>query len=183
MGTQQAPLDAIGFLRADRHRLEEMIAEFRMLHEAQPKGFHSAKQRIMDDFCLGLKIHLRIEEELLFPAARRGIFGMETYLREAHAEHMGMRYFIAQVEAGTAENGLTCTRFLVLADQIAHHREIEEEELFPRVEQSAVDTAALGVALANRRTQLFAELSDDPATGAMHHHTSVERLTALRAAM
>jgi hypothetical protein len=46
----------------------------------------------------------------------------------------------------------------VLGEQIKHHVQEEEEELFPEIEDSKMDVAAVGKELAARKTALMTQL-------------------------
>ena len=51
-------------------------------------------------------------------------------------------------------------KFKVLAEQIRHHIEEEENQLFPQVRQADLDLDALGAKLAQRKAELFQELAE-----------------------
>lgn len=46
----------------------------------------------------------------------------------------------------------------MLSEQIDHHVEEEEDKLFPEVQKTNLDLAALGEELATRKAELMAEL-------------------------
>jgi hypothetical protein len=48
----------------------------------------------------------------------------------------------------------------VLGEQVSHHIEEEEGELFPQVKSSKLDLVALGKKMAERKATLFQQVAD-----------------------
>jgi hypothetical protein len=74
-------------------------------------------------------------------------------------EHAGAKILIAQIEAMKPGQPLYDAKVKVLGEQIRHHVEEEESELFPEARGAGLDLAAIGAALAARKAELLARLS------------------------
>ena len=119
------PQDAIGLLEADHREVEALFEQYEAADSALEKGALAAQ------ICLALKVHAQIEEELFYPPARDKT-GDTDLVDEAIVEHMGAKTLIAQIEAMAPGQPLYDAKVKVLSEQIRHHVEEEENELFPR---------------------------------------------------
>lgn len=146
--------NAIDLLNKDHKAVEGMFKEFKKLHEDDAEGSVELKQALMNDVCAALTVHAQIEEEIFYPAAREVLGDEEDLMNEAEVEHAGAKDLIAQIDAGSASDPMTCARFLVLSEQIDHHVKEEQEEMFPKVRKTDLDLAALGKKLAQRKAEL-----------------------------
>lgn len=153
----QKPMDAIALLKDDHKNVKELFAEFKRFQDEQTEGVDELKQDLMDEVCRMLTVHAQIEEEIFYPAAREALPDEEDLFNEAEVEHSGAKDLIAQVEDGSASDPMTCARFLVLSEQIDHHVEEEQDEMFPKVRKSSMDLNAIGRKLQARKEQLEGE--------------------------
>jgi hemerythrin superfamily protein len=115
---------------------------------------NAAKGKLAQKICLTLKIHTQIEEEIFYPAARKAT-GDDDLLDEAVVEHAGAKHLIAEIEKMRPGNDLFDAKITVLGEQIKHHVEEEEEELFPEIEDSKMDVVAVGKQMAARKQELM----------------------------
>ncbi len=150
-----APADAIDLLTADHREVDGYFDAF----EAATSDTH--KKALADKICLALKVHTQIEEELFYPPARQKT-GDGDLLDEALVEHTGAKTLIAQIEAMRPGQPLYDAKVKVLAEQVRHHVEEEESELFPEVRDTSLDLEALGAKLAARKAELMALLAPVP---------------------
>jgi len=148
--------DAISLLEADHREVEDYFETYESLAD------NAEKKALADKICLALKVHAQIEEEFFYPPAREET-GDGDLIDEAIVEHMGAKTLIAQIEAGLPGQPLYDAKVKVLSEQVRHHVEEEEKELFPEVRQTNIDLDALGAKLAARKAELMAALSPPPA--------------------
>jgi hemerythrin superfamily protein len=140
--------DAIALLEADHREVDRLFDQFESAEDDAEKGLIAFK------ICLALKVHATIEEELFYPAARKKT-GDDDLIDEAIVEHMGAKTLIAQIEAMAPGQPLYDAKVKVLGEQIRHHVEEEESELFPEVREAKMDLEAIGAALAVRKAELL----------------------------
>ena len=167
--------DAIDLLVDDHDAVKELFAEFKKFQEAKAEGVDEMKQALIDAVCEALKVHTQIEEEIFYPAAREALPDEGDLLNEAVVEHTAAKELIAKIEAGSARDDTTCAQFIVLSEQIDHHVEEEQEEMFPKLRKTSMDMLAIGRKLERRRAEL--ESAEMPA-GAMKKPSIWDRLSS-----
>ena len=128
--TEQAPrekMSAIDILEADHRQVEEFFDKYEELEDASDKNQLAAK------ICTALQAHTQIEEEIFYPAAREAIENPEL-IDEAIVEHASAKQLIGEIENMKPGDELYDAKVKVLQEQVLHHVEEEEGELFPQVE-------------------------------------------------
>jgi iron-sulfur cluster repair protein YtfE (RIC family) len=145
--------DATQLLMADHREVEQLFALYAKLSGA---GEEDQKMLVAAQICAALEIHMQIEEEILYPAARR-VFAEKDQgvVDEAVVEHAGARALIGQIEETTGDAPMFDAKVKVLSEYIAHHVDEEEREFFPKVRRAALDLAELGRQIAARRQELI----------------------------
>lgn len=142
--------DAIALLKEDHRAVEKLFKDF---EGAKGDG---RKQKLAQRICLELTVHTMIEEEIFYPACDGKVEG--DLLKEAYVEHDAAKLLIAEIEAGDGQSDdFFDAKVQVLGEQIEHHVEEEEEELFPKVRKAEIDLEALGEQLAARKRELLKE--------------------------
>lgn len=145
--------DAIQLLKKDH---ADVTALFTRFEDASDRD---EKVEIAGEICRKLTIHALCEEELLYPAAHETLDDDLVY--EAEVEHQCAKDLIARIEDADPDDGNFDAMVKVLCEYVRHHVKEEEGEMFPQLKRSDVDLAALGVALAERRTELESALGAD----------------------
>ncbi len=77
---------------------------------------------------------------------------------EALVEHAGAKELIAQLQAMDPEEDLYDAKVTVLGEQIDHHVEEEEGEMFPKAKKAKLDTLALGAKMLKQKLALMAKM-------------------------
>lgn len=142
--------DALELLKRDHREVEQL---FRKFEQSKDENERSA---LAERVCLMLKVHTQIEEELFYPALRGKLD--EEMLNEAVVEHASAKKLIAEIEAADADDTFLEAKVKVLQEQIEHHVQEEENEMFPKVRKTDLDLAAVGSELAERKMSLMAQL-------------------------
>jgi hemerythrin superfamily protein len=149
--------DAIAMLVADHKKVKAMFREFKSLKET---GTGQEKAALVKQICDALTVHASIEEEIFYPAVRAAIEDGDL-MDEALVEHAGAKEIIAQLRQMDPDDDLYDAKVTVLGEQIDHHVEEEEGEMFPKARKAKVDTEELGTELAARKQEKAAELGAD----------------------
>lgn len=132
--------DALSILKEDHDMVKESFKLFEGLDETE----FEEKKRISDEICTALTMHATMEEELFYPTVRAEVGEAEDLLNEAFIEHSTVKDLIAQIEAMSPEDELFDSTVHVLREQVEHHVQEEEGELFPLVRKSKLDLQAMG---------------------------------------
>jgi DUF438 domain-containing protein len=142
--------DAIAMLTADHAEVKKMFKEYEKLKEG---GSDDDKEALVEDICTALTIHMQLEEDIFYPAAKAAIKD-DDLMDEAEVEHTGARDLIAQLETMAPDEPLYDARVKVLGEQIDHHVKEEQGEMFPKVRKAKLDLVALGGQMKALRTEL-----------------------------
>lgn len=145
-------MDALSLLKQDHQQIASLFEQFEAVRGED--GVLLAGQ-----ICQLLIIHARIEEELFYPAAR-GVLSIDNdaLVNEATVEHTSIGALVAAIAATGLPDDLFNSRVIVLGRYVAHHVKEEEGKLFPLLENTEIDFAALGEALSIRKSELMTEL-------------------------
>jgi len=157
-GTQSnamaAGQDAIALLTADHREVADMFEQFDQLGDRAT----TSKEKLKDKICKALIAHTTIEEEIFYPAVRETIEDGEDMVDEAVVEHAAAKDLIKQLQEMQPDDELYEAKVKVLGEQIEHHVQEEEKEMFPKVRKSGLDLLALGQEMAMRKQELMSTL-------------------------
>ena len=139
-------MDAIEMLKEQHREVETLFKKFEKLGENAAKGKESTFEQIAD----ALAMHATIEEKHFYPAVKAK--RTEDILLEALEEHLGIKRVIADLLKIDASHETFDAKVKVLKEQVEHHVEEEESDLFPKV-RKVLDKAELTeLAAAMQRT-------------------------------
>jgi hemerythrin superfamily protein len=131
--------DAIAMLEADHKKVKALFEEFDSLSDRSKVS----KKKIADQICEELTIHTQLEEEIFYPAVRGPVKDGDL-MDEALVEHASAKELIAQIREMDPGDDLYDAKVKVLSEQIDHHVDEEEGDMFPKVRKVGVDLIALG---------------------------------------
>ena len=143
-------MDAIELLMIQH---EEAKALFKKIERAEDDEKQDLFERVAD----ALAVHATIEEKQFYPATRNA--RTEEMLQEAVEEHLAAKRIIADLLEMTPDDPQFDAKIAVLKEQVEHHIEEEEAELFPKVRRmfKADELEDLGVAMEDMAEDLKAE--------------------------
>ena len=143
-------MDAIELLMIQH---EEAKALFKKIERAEDDEKQDLFERVAD----ALAVHAAIEEKQFYPATRNA--RTEEMLQEAVVEHLAAKRLIADLLEMTPDDPQFDAKIAVLKEQVEHHIEEEEAELFPKVRRmfKADEIEDLGVAMEDMAEDLKAE--------------------------
>ena len=146
--------DAIAMLTSDHKKVKKLFKDFEKLKES---GSAEDKQDVVNEICVELSIHAQLEEEIFYPAVRQAIDD-DDLMDEAVIEHAGAKELIAQLEAADPSEQYYDAKVTVLGEEIDHHVEEEETEMFVKARKSKLDLSELGSEMAQRKETLIADM-------------------------
>ena len=149
---QEVQQDAIDLLVAQHKEVKDMFEEFENMSDRAT----TSKKKLVEKICEQLIMHTAIEEEIFYPAVRAASRDTEDMVDEAVVEHAAAKDLIAQLQEADPGDDLYDAKVKVLGEQIDHHVEEEEDEMFKKTRKLKLDLVVLGQEMAARRDELLA---------------------------
>lgn len=144
-------MDAIELLKNQHEEVKQLFAELENTEDAEERS--SIFAELADAFV----IHSHLEEQIFYPF----VFDEDTEdeLRESVEEHLQAKRIIADMLEMSPDDEQWEAKCTVLKEDIDHHVEEEESELFPMVRKhfTRERMGELGRQLADRQEELESE--------------------------
>ncbi len=149
-------MDAIELLTDDHAALKKLLEQGDQTTERGVKTRTELLQRIKTE----LTAHEVIEEEIFYPALKEHPKAKELVL-EAYEQHHVVDQLMAELEQTSVEDEVWGAKFTVMKENIEHHIEEEEGEMFPQARQvfDKEELRALGEQMAVRKEQALQDPS------------------------
>lgn len=147
MATSSNPV--LTMLKTDHKKVKALFAEYQ---EATPRKQQDIAQTVIQD----LEIHAELEEELIYPAIRKGTKD-DKLMNEATEEHHLVHVLIAELKELEPSDATFKAKFTVLGELVKHHVKEEEGEMFPQAQKAKIDWEALEAEVTERKEQLMAQ--------------------------
>ena len=141
--------DAIALLKADHKAVSGLFADYDAARSA------TNKKAIVAEICTALSVHTQVEEEIFYPEVKAAMKD-KLLVPEATVEHAGVKGLLAQLEGVEPDGEMYDAKVKVLSEYVKHHVKEEQNEMFPKVKESALDLDELGARMAARKTELLA---------------------------
>jgi hemerythrin-like domain-containing protein len=119
-------MDAFNLLKADHRKVEELFSQ---LESASGQ----AKMRVFEQIKMELELHTHIEEKIFYPALEKPKQTHDLTL-EAYEEHDVVKKLLQQMSKAKSANEEWEAQAKVLQENVEHHVEEEENELFEKAE-------------------------------------------------
>ena len=146
---------------SDTHALEllkrdhaEVDAMFKQYEDAVDSSDDAIKALLVAGICDALTVHAMLEEEIFYPAIRRGNSETRDLIDEAAVEHQSLKDIIGRLQATTLDDPLYDAGVKVLGEYVRHHVKEEENELFPIVGKMDIDLEKLGTRMQARKLEI-----------------------------
>lgn len=145
-------MDAIRLLTDDHDALKKLLEQGDQTTERGVKTRTDLLQRIKTE----LTAHEVIEEEIFYPALKEHPKAKELVL-EGYEEHHVVDTVMAELEQTPVDDEVWGAKFTVMKENIEHHIEEEEGEMFPQARQvfDADELKALGERMSARKDQVL----------------------------
>ena len=138
-------------LSRDHH--DGLVQALRLRHAAAT-GDASARLAAASDFVEFFRneerLHLRGEEEALFPLFLKHVRSQPAPLREARVQHVQLEGFARKLEIAVAAGSVDRETLAAAGELLDAHIRLEERQLFPLIEELVPDDELRRLALADR---------------------------------
>lgn len=152
----QSRQEVLNMLKEDHRLVEKAFKEFEKLQKAEEKD-EAAMQSLVEQTCMELEVHARLEEECFYPAVREAI--EETDLvEEAEVEHQTVKSLIGQLQSMQPSDEKFAATFTVLGEYVMHHVKEEEGPMFRKLTRAKIDWANLFDMMQEQREKLMEEI-------------------------
>jgi hypothetical protein len=143
-------MNAFTLLKTDHETVAGILASIEETTERAVKGRDELFTRLKAE----LDLHAKIEEEIFYPALEDSDETRDVTL-EAYEEHRLVKQLLAELETEPKDTEEWTAKFTVLKENIEHHVEEEEGEMFKKARQvlSEEEIEALGNQLQEAKTQ------------------------------
>lgn len=140
-------MDAFSLLKADHRKVEEL---FQQLESARGQR----KLRVFEQIKQELELHAEIEEQVFYPALEEPEQTHDLTL-EAYEEHALVKKLLRELSRARTPNEEWEAKAKVLQENVEHHVEEEENELFKKAQAALGDEAieSLGQRLEMAKTR------------------------------
>jgi iron-sulfur cluster repair protein YtfE (RIC family) len=123
-------MDAFALLKADHEKVAGILETIDQTTERAEKSRAELFARLKAE----LDLHAAIEEEILYPALEEANETRDIAL-EAYEEHRLVKQLLGELEAEPKTTEEWTAKFTVLKENIEHHVEEEEGEMFKKARQ------------------------------------------------
>lgn len=120
-------MDAITILRNDHREVEKLFKE---VLRTEDEG---KLQRLGADIIKELSIHAAIEEQVFYPAVLQAVPREQRALVKSLEAHHATKSMLAEIDRLAAASDRYKAKLEVVIDNVRHHVEEEEQDLFPKV--------------------------------------------------
>ncbi len=143
-------MDAFDLLKSDHEKVAGMLEKIESTTERAVKSRDDLFARLKQE----LDIHARIEEEIFYPALEESEETHEITL-EAYEEHRLVKQLLSELEDEAKDTEEWTAKFTVLKENIEHHVEEEEGEMFKKARKalSEEEIEQLGARLQEAKQQ------------------------------
>jgi hemerythrin superfamily protein len=141
-------MNAVELLESQHRQVEKLFTQIEKATKT------ADKQELFAQLADALAMHATIEEHQFYPAVRAK--KTEDILLESLEEHVGIKRVLADLLAIGADDETFDAKIKVLKEQVEHHVEEEETDLFPKSKKvlDAKEMAALGTSLEEERIRI-----------------------------
>jgi hemerythrin-like domain-containing protein len=148
---KETGMDAISLLEEDHRKMKKLLSELESTTERGVKTREDLFATVKDE----LTVHETIEEEIFYPALKEHPKTKEIAL-EAYEEHHVVDMVMAEIEDVPYDDETWGAKFKVMKENIEHHIEEEENEMFKQARQvfEEDELEALGEQMRLRKEQL-----------------------------
>ncbi len=150
-------MDAIGLLKADHRKVEDLFKRVAELGDAA----HKSRAKLFEKIDQELTVHAKIEETIFYPAlkakTKRNTEPSDEVF-EAYEEHANVKAMIGKLEGLAPSDETYNAKLQVLSELVKHHVKEEETEMFKQARRllSQSELKELGAEMQAAKSKLSA---------------------------
>jgi hemerythrin superfamily protein len=126
-------MDALELLTADHNAVRGLFEQFSQAKEAEDSD---RMREVADEIFAELEVHTSIEEEVFYPESKKVGGEAEELIAEGIEEHHVVDTLMTEIRRLTPGDEEWVAKMTVLIENVEHHAEEEEEELFPKLREA-----------------------------------------------
>ncbi|HET7845069.1 MAG TPA: hemerythrin domain-containing protein [Xanthomonadales bacterium] len=147
--------DAIGLLKQDHRKVEELFKQFEQSKDGDEKI------ELAQQICQELTIHATVEEREFYPKLLDAFDeDGDDLIKEAEVEHATLKMLIAEIDGSTSDDRLFDANVKVLKEYVQHHVKEEENEIMPKARSADVDLQAIGERIQKLKERLTSQMME-----------------------
>ena len=123
-------MNAFELLKADHDKVAKLL---KRIDETTEHGVKT-REDLFTQVKSELDLHAQIEETIFYPALREADATRDITL-EAYEEHRIVKQLLTELESMSKDSEEWTARFSVLKENVEHHVEEEEGEMFPKAKK------------------------------------------------
>ena len=126
-------MDALLLLTADHNRVRGLFARFEAAEESGDTAeMTTLAAKILEE----LEVHTAIEEQVFYPGVSKADDEIHEVVVEGLEEHHVVKQLAEEIQTLSPEDEHWAAKMKVMIENVEHHVEEEEEELFPEVKKA-----------------------------------------------
>src|SRR4051812_13009187 len=125
-------MDAITMLKNDHRTVEDLFKKFQKAGD----NAHKTKRKLVDRMIEELSVHAAVEETTFYPFVKGVNDDLTSDVLESLEEHHVVKWLLSELEGMSPEAERFEAKTIVLIENVRHHVEEEEQEMFPRVRKA-----------------------------------------------
>ena len=123
-------MDALQVLRADHEVVRDL---FELFKKAKESGDTAQLKSLQTQIFRELEVHTSLEEEVFYPEAKEVGEEAQELVAEGVEEHHVVKVLMDEIAHLQPDDEAFVAKMTVLIENVEHHAEEEEEELFPQL--------------------------------------------------
>jgi len=121
-------MNAIELLKQDHDKVDKLFQKV--------KGEQGDQQQLAEQIRMELEVHTQIEEQVFYPyLLENGDEEIQDIVKEGIEEHRQVKMLLKQIEGLSDESESLDPKLQVVMEDVTHHVQEEEGELFPLVQE------------------------------------------------
>jgi hemerythrin superfamily protein len=133
---ERGGMDAIRLLTEDHDTVRKLFEEFRTASETEDE---QRERQLQEQIFEELQTHTRIEEDIFYPAVKAlDVDELTETVDEGVQEHHVVKVLMREI-ADLSDHDVFVAKMTVLIENVEHHAEEEESELFPELRERMGD--------------------------------------------